>query len=76
MTCTHCKVLSLEHVLNLGLSLKSMKRILTNYGTVYSSNGYVSHGVSLGSLVKRDGSKLLSFLASESLKVIVLSGDL
>jgi hypothetical protein len=26
-------------VLNLGLSLKSMKRILTNYGTVCLSNG-------------------------------------
>jgi hypothetical protein len=26
-------------VLNLGLSLKSMKRILTNYGTLYLSNG-------------------------------------
>jgi hypothetical protein len=27
------------YVLNLGLSLKLMKRILTNYETVYSSNG-------------------------------------
>ena len=31
----------------------------------------MSHGVSLGLLVKRDGGKLLSFLASESLEVIV-----
>jgi hypothetical protein len=36
----------------------------------------MSHGVSLGLLVKRDGGKLLSFLASESLEVIILSGDL
>jgi hypothetical protein len=36
----------------------------------------VSHGVSLGLLVKRDGGKLPSFLASESLDIIVLSGDL
>jgi hypothetical protein len=36
----------------------------------------VSHGVSLGLLVKRDGGKLPSFLASESLEVIVLCGDL
>jgi hypothetical protein len=28
-----------SYLLNLGLSLKSMKRILSNYGTVYSSNG-------------------------------------
>jgi hypothetical protein len=63
-------------MLNLWLSLKSMKRIFINYGTVYSSNGLVSHGVSLGLLVKRDGGKLPSFLASESLEVIVSSGDL
>jgi hypothetical protein len=56
-------------VLNLGLSLKSMKRILTNYGTVYSSNG--SHGVSFELLVKRDGGKLPSFVASVSVEVIV-----
>jgi hypothetical protein len=36
----------------------------------------VSHGFRLGSLVKRDGDKLPSFLASESLEVMVLSGDL
>jgi hypothetical protein len=58
-------------VLNLCLSLKSMKRILTNYGTVYLSNGYESHGVSLELLVKRDGGKLPSFLASVSVQVIV-----
>jgi hypothetical protein len=58
-------------VLNLGLSLMSMKMILTNYGTVYLSNWYVSHGVSLGLLVKRDDIKLPSFLASGSIEVIV-----
>ncbi len=36
----------------------------------------MSHGVSLVLLVKKDGGKLLSFLASELLEVIVLSGDL
>ncbi len=36
----------------------------------------MSHGVGLGLLVKRDGGKLPSFLASVSLEVIVLSGDL
>ncbi len=36
----------------------------------------MSHGVSLGLLVKRDGGKLLSFLDLVSLEVIALSGDL
>jgi hypothetical protein len=35
----------------------------------------MSHGVSLGLLVKRDGGKLPSFLASVLLEVIVLFGD-
>ena len=35
----------------------------------------MSHGVSLGLVIKRDGGKLPSFLASVSLKVVVLSGD-
>ncbi len=35
----------------------------------------MSNGVSLGLLIKRDGGKLPSFLASVSLKVIVLSSD-
>jgi hypothetical protein len=48
-----------------------MKRILTNYGTVYLFNGQESHGVSLELLVKRDGGKLPSFLASGSLEVKV-----
>jgi hypothetical protein len=58
-------------VLNLGLSLKLMKWILIYYGTVNSSNGQESHGVSLEVLVKRDGGKLPSFLASVSVEVIV-----
>jgi hypothetical protein len=32
-------------LLNLCLTLKSMNRLLTIYGTVYSSNGYRSHGI-------------------------------
>jgi hypothetical protein len=65
-----------QYLLNLGLSLKSMKRILTYYETVYLSSGQMSHGVRLVSHKKRDGGKLPSFLASVSLKVIVLSSDL
>ncbi len=62
---------TLTVLLNLGLLLKSMKRIITNYGTVYLSNGYESHFVSLELLVKRNGGKLPSCLTSGSLEVIV-----
>jgi hypothetical protein len=51
-----------QYLLNLGLSLKSMKRILTNYGTDYLSNGNVSHGVSVSLMVREMVANCLPFL--------------
>jgi hypothetical protein len=45
---------------------KVNERILTNYGTVYLSNGWEPHGVSLELVIMRVGGKLPSFLTSES----------
>ncbi len=48
------KELLIYFVLNLWLTLMSMNRLITNYGTVYSSNGYLSHVNSLTAIGGHD----------------------